>query len=241
MLSKSNVPTTNFTTPGFKISLSGTSQASQTHSGGSRHLLESVIYNYLLYRSQRPLIGIRELREDYSRISDIGSYPFGKRQSSIQEQSHTYSQQAGLSFYFKIFESLRFKATGKLFQAINGKLQLVRNDTQQVASDYYITNFQSKTNHVKSRGNEIEGEFSYSLKKINFFLGYNLTTTYREANRDSNFIPTIVTNGNLQTEYIRFFYSEFLSERNLSANDGASYKPRVQILKHFYFGVSINF
>lgn len=185
----------------------------------------------------QPQIGIREIREDYNRTSNILSYPLGKSHSTVREQSQTFSQQAGLTFHFKLLENLRFKFTGKIFQGLSGNQKYTRNEMGYNELNYYFRAINSKANNVTMDGNEIEGEISYSLKRFNFFIGYSLTTFYKEANRDPNFIPVIMTNQNLHVEYMKYFLTEALSDKNsFSSGD-----PRLQTLKNLYFGVSVNF
>lgn len=205
----------------------------------------SIIRNHAIFSflMVQPQIGVREIREDYERKSDLFSYPAGKNYSYLHEYSQTYSQQAGLSFYFKLIGDLKFKLTGKIFQPIQGNLHFNRNDIRYDGTNYYIRNMQSKTNRVSAGGNELEGEFSYSVSRFNFFFGYNLTTILKEARKDPNYLPTIMTNENLQFEYLKYIAANALLQTNYFGSGEASGSgvPRTQTVKYLYFGISVNF
>ena len=92
---------------------------------------------------------------------------------------------------------------------------------------------------VYTDGNELEGEISYSIKKSKFiFLGYNLTEFTKDPGKDPNFIPTIVTNNNLQNEYLKYYLANSIYE----VRDASGFtEPRYQRIRYFYFGQSIKF
>jgi hypothetical protein len=200
----------------------------------------SIIRNHAIYSfiMVQPQLGIREIHETYLRNSDTVSYPLGNRYSSVNERSKSYSQQAGLTFHFKIIESLRIKVTGKIFQGINGDIRTNRTDLQYNGVNYSGANIQSRMSRVYTDGNELEGEISYSIKKVNLFLGYNLTEFTKDPSKDPNFIPTIVTNNNLENEYSKYYLANSIYE----ARDASGFtEPRYQRIRYFYFGASFNF
>ncbi|HMV42086.1 MAG TPA: hypothetical protein PK079_09575 [Leptospiraceae bacterium] len=203
----------------------------------------AVIRNHALvnFLMVQPELGIREISEKYNRNSDLNSYPFPKNYSSVSETSRSYSAQSGLTFHFKIIDSFRIKLTGKIFQALSGEVNNQRTDFRNDGISIYARNINSKLSKVDTYGNEIEGEIGYSLKKLNLFLGYNLTTITKAAHRDSNYIPIITTNENLMNEYIRYYLADTIYALSRSTEDSVSDKPRHQIIKYFYFGASINF
>lgn len=202
----------------------------------------SIIRNHALstYLMIQPTIGVREIQENYKRESDNR---YANNYSSLREESRTFSQQAGLSFYLKIIENLKFKFTGKIFQPLGGgNLQSVRNDTRIDNGIVYLKNTQMKTKIVNAGGNELEAELSYSLNRFNFFFGYNQTTILKEINLGPGYIPTIVTNENLIDQYNRYFLANKIFETNFFQSENSDpNRGRYQSIKYFYLGLSINF
>ncbi len=192
----------------------------------------------------QPALAIREFNEEYYRNSDPITIPkILDRMSEIKEITRAYSMQSGLSFLTK-FSDFRFRLTTKLFQPLPGvnRLTYSRSDYSFNGVRNVYSNINYRTNEVNYAGYELEGEINYSISKINIFLGYTLTEYFKTVSLNDK-IPILTSTENYNAEIFKFALINSQREGNFLGfgESNLDKLARTNTIKHFYFGLGVNF
>lgn len=178
---KFNIPATEFVDSGFKISLSGAANASQSNAGGPRNVYEASFLNYILTRNGALLnTGSGQLQRDNILTENIESYSYMNQPyekiSPLGRIGFSYTTKSGewtfdIAFRAKNYSGSYVLGNNSPFEYYPGTMQYNWREGQYaVMRNHPITNFfmiqpQIGIREITEKYNRNSDVLSYPLAK----------------------------------------------------------------------------